>query len=104
MLDLLTVEQLNEWQAYDLLEPIGERRADYRLALLRATIVNIARAVWGSKGTKPISPMDLMPIWDQEEAQIMSKPKKQSAEEMKNAIKNIASFVKLRFGSKGKKK
>ena len=102
-MDLLTVEQLNEWQAYDQLEPIGERREDFRLALLRATIVNIARAVWGKEGTKPISPMDLMPIWDQEETH-MRQPKKQSTEEMKNAIKNIANFVKLRFGDKGKKK
>ncbi|WP_025917671.1 DUF4035 domain-containing protein [Herminiimonas sp. CN] len=30
-----------EWQAYDQLEPIGERREDYRTALVCQTVANV---------------------------------------------------------------
>lgn len=35
--------EFTEWQAFDALEPIGERRADLRMALLCQLIANINR-------------------------------------------------------------
>lgn len=75
--------------AYDQLEPIGGPREDFRLALLRTTVVNIARAIWGGKDTKMANPMQFMPIWDPEEIRQAREPKKQSIEDMKAIIKNI---------------
>lgn len=61
--------------------------------------MNVARAIWGGKGTKMATPMQFMPMWDPEEIRNAREPKKQSVEDMKAIIKNIA-----RFGGKKDKK
>ena len=81
------------------MEPIGGPREDFRLALLRTTIVNVARAIWGGKGTKMANPMQFMPIWDPEEIRQAREPKRQSIEDMKAIVKNIGRLC----GKKGKK-
>ncbi len=39
----ISARELAEWQAYHGLEPLGERRADYRNALLASIIANVNR-------------------------------------------------------------
>lgn len=53
-----------EWQAYDSLEPIGQRRADMRTALLAALIAN----QWRGKDADPVTPhemLKMLPWWDE---------------------------------------
>jgi len=61
----LTAEQLEEWKAYDKLDPLGELRQDFRFATLWARILNLAVAVMTPKGQKAatVSPADFMPRW-----------------------------------------
>jgi hypothetical protein len=87
----LTSEQVNEWQAYDKLEPIGEQRADYRLAILCSVITNIARAIWGKKGCKMSTIDDFLFRWDREE-QVVAEPKKQSVGDMKKILQTIVQL------------
>lgn len=44
--------------AFDVLEPVGEPRADYRAAVIAATIANVNR---GEKAD-PFQPQDFMPL------------------------------------------
>jgi len=90
LLDLLTSEQLSEWEAYDRLEPVGEYRREYHIAMIASLIHNIAQSVYGSKGKRIVSkPTDFMPWWD-------SRPSgrdgaSQSVEEMKRILLDLAS-------------
>jgi len=70
-LNELTSVQLSEWEAYDRLDPIGEWRADFRMAYLSIIVTNIARAVYGTKGTKMTVPLDFMPEWGKEEDNVI---------------------------------
>jgi hypothetical protein len=45
MLRAMTLKQLEMWQAYEALEPFGERRADYRAASICQYVFNMAVAV-----------------------------------------------------------
>ena len=95
----MTEEQLLEWQLYDQLDPVGEFRADYRLAHLSALIVNIVNSMNNTKARKPklITASEMMIEWgidSNEEPEI----KQQSIEEMKKAIQKIAKA----FGPKEK--
>ena len=45
MLEQLTSSQVSEWMVYNRLDPIGEWRADYRIAVLCSTIANIGNSV-----------------------------------------------------------
>lgn len=65
LMDLLTSEQISEWLAYDRLEPIGQWRADYRLGVLCALIVDIVQRLFARRGATPrrVSPIDYMPDW-----------------------------------------
>lgn len=52
--------ELTGWMAYEILEPFGERRADLRMGISTAAMLN-SRRVRGSRVTKP---EDLMPNFD----------------------------------------
>lgn len=54
MLDQLQPEQLDEWLAYDSIEPFGEERADLRSALAASALCN----TWGAE----TMPADFMPF------------------------------------------
>jgi hypothetical protein len=91
-LDQLTLEQLNEWKAYDVIDPIGTWRDDFRMAKLAALIENIAYNVYfrapGEKA-KMITPEDEMPNW----AGDIKKKKdesNQTVEQMKQALMQIS--------------
>lgn len=43
MLDEITPEQFENWQAYSLLEPFDEMRGDYRTALIVKTMWDLKR-------------------------------------------------------------
>ena len=88
--------QISEWEAYDRLDPIGEWRADFRIAQLRATIVNIAKELYPEKGVKPVlvTPLEMMPDWDgTEEKEVVQ----QSVEEQKRILFGIANVQKKRI-------
>lgn len=57
-----TVKEFAEWIAYDRIDPIGEQRADLRMAVL-ATVV--AR----SGGSKTAKPSDFIPRFDAPKAE-----------------------------------
>ena len=56
MLDRMSSRELAEWRAYDRMEPIGEPRADFRLAVLTSILANANRDV--SKKPEPFGPAD----------------------------------------------
>jgi hypothetical protein len=49
MLREMDARELAEWEAYEKLEPFGEERADLRMAIMTANILNALR---GKKGKK----------------------------------------------------
>lgn len=68
---------MQEWEAYDQLDPIGTWRDDFRMAKLVATMQNIVISLYSKKGSKPklVSPYDEMPKWDEEHvAQVQKQP------------------------------
>lgn len=69
MLGELTSTQLSEWMAYDLIEPFGEEREDFRMGILASTIANIYKS---PKRKKPYKAQDFMPSFEviSEEEQI----------------------------------
>lgn len=89
MLDVLTSYQLSEWEAYDRLDPIGEDRADFRIARLISVVENIARTVWGEEGVEMTIPADYMPEWDKEDEDDIESKKRQTVEEMKQVMLSI---------------
>lgn len=86
----MTSEQLAEWEAYHRLEPIGDERIEFSLAMLSSVITNIAISALGKPGTKQTTPMDFLPRWDGS-GDSKTKQKKQSIEEMKGILHNIAA-------------
>jgi hypothetical protein len=44
MLSEMTAVQLAEWQAYGVIEPFDEQRADLRAGIIASTIANVNRA------------------------------------------------------------
>lgn len=49
--------KLDEWRAYDLLDPFGEERDDYRMGMVCCALLNPQR----KKGAPPFKPSDWMP-------------------------------------------
>lgn len=73
MLSQLTLEQLQEWEAYNAIDPIGEWREDYRIAKLESMVMNIALSVWGKEGSTLTSPKDFMPEFYQDQEEVKRK-------------------------------
>ena len=88
----MTSEQLAEWEAYNRLEPIGDERIEFSLAMISSVITNIAIAALGKPGAKQTTPLDFLPKWDGvgEGKGSGKEPKKQSVEEMKKILQSIA--------------
>jgi hypothetical protein len=74
-LDKLTLKQLQEWEAYDVLDPIGTWRDDFRMAKVIAVMQNIVIGLYSKKGSKPklVSAYDEMPKWDEEPVEVVQK-------------------------------
>lgn len=67
------------------------------MASLAAVITNIAISLYGKPGTSSVQVSEYMPVWDQEE---LREPKKQSVEEMKNALISWAEQQNKRVKNK----
>ena len=58
MMSTMSAKELMEWQIYYSLEPFGEEKADWRMGMICATILNSNRI---SKQDKVWKPEDFMP-------------------------------------------
>jgi len=58
----MSSEELTEWQAFDLLEPIGELRADIRAGQICSTFVNVMGG-----GRSKVTPADFLLYLDRGE-------------------------------------
>lgn len=76
------------------MDPIGEWRADFRMAYLSAIVTNIARAIYGEKGAKMAVPLDFMPEWDKENEEDAPISKRQTPEQMRQILVAIAKEYK----------
>jgi hypothetical protein len=96
-LDTLSLVQLQEWEAYDTLDPVGTWRDDFRMAKVESLIVNISNAIHHKKNVTPAitSPIDFMVDWTGEEK---PEAKKQSVEEMKEIFVSMAKEHNERVG------
>lgn len=74
--------------AYDKLDPIGEWRGDYRVALLCAFLNNLVCGLFGKRAES--TPKDFMLDWDKEYK--VKKP--QCKKEMVSVVKNLQAIVK----------
>jgi hypothetical protein len=96
----LTSVQLSEWQAYDKLDPIGRWRDDFHTAQLSSLIINIVNALYHDpKQGKPKDtiPMDFMPMWDNESAEIRNTVQEiQTSEQMRETVLEIARIQNLK--------
>jgi len=57
MLSNMSAQQFDEWRAYDQIEPIGTQAVYLANAITAAAVLNTNR----KKGTRPISPSELVP-------------------------------------------
>ena len=93
-MDELTSAQLSEWEAYDVLDPVGKWRDDYHAAFIVSEITNIVSDLHGEKGTKRTTPLDYMPKWNEEDVKKKGKEKqevkKQSVGEMREFMLAMA--------------
>jgi hypothetical protein len=90
LLDNLTHKQIQEWEAYDRIDPIGTWRDDFRMAKLASLIENIAYNVYFRKpGEDPkwVTPEDEMPNWSGDKKK---EEPGQTVEQMKLAMFTIA--------------
>lgn len=60
----LSAREFAEWQAFDMLEPIGGPAADLRTGIIAANIANAAR---NTRRGRPYVPKDFMPNLQREE-------------------------------------
>lgn len=66
MLRRMDAQELNEWMAYEQIEPFGEERADLRSGISTAAIVNTLRqAFFRDAPTQEV--VDLMPFTERPE-------------------------------------
>lgn len=90
-MDQLTSAQASEWEAFDKIDPIGKWRDEYSFAVLDSLIVNIVSRLYAKKGHTPkeVLPTEFMPNWSGEKRIA----KRQSVEDMKQALLSIAKSV-----------
>lgn len=97
-MNALTADQVAEWEAYDVLDPIGTWREDFRMGQICNTIIMALHSIFAAKGSKhELSAWDFIPKYGEEAQKKKDMPKKQSIEEMKATIFSIA-------GAAGKRK
>lgn len=58
LLNTMSATEIRDWQIYDSLEPFGEERADLRMGILAALMINLRRTKPSDKVYKP---RDFMP-------------------------------------------
>jgi hypothetical protein len=99
LLDSLTSKQVQEWVAYNQLEPIGEYRRDYMEGQILAMIQNTAQALYGKKGKRSTSrPEDYIP-WGQDIRRPVEPKQVQSPEEIKALFMDLKKGMRQTHGS-----
>ena len=88
MLTGITSRLLSEWMAFDLVSPIGEKRADIRMAILASILANVNRG----PDTAPFTPTQFMPGFDVESEE----PERQS---MKSQLGIAQMFAEAGMGT-----
>lgn len=99
MLEQLTAQQLAEWEAYNVLDPIGEHRDDARMGILASTFANIAASALGGKKGKTFKPEDFIPKWDGK-----GKSTTQTVDQMRDVLMGMSSSKRVRKKPDKKKK
>jgi hypothetical protein len=95
LVERLTLAELQEWEAFDQIEPVGklELRMEYMLGTVCAVIVNMVSSIFSKKGAKGTnaSPYDFMPPWDTVGNEVIAEETpKQSVDEMKQFLLSMA--------------
>ena len=93
----LTAKQLTEWEVFLSIDPLGQRKQDYRLAYIASLITNLVIRTMGKKGDKLTNLGDFLIEWDAEEA---NRPKVQSVQSMKELLLGLASTHNKKFEEK----
>ncbi len=81
MLSQMDARELAEYMAFDLIEPVGELRADMRAGIVASTIANCNRG----RGQSAFSPSDFMPYF-KEDGQDGQMDNEQMHDVMKHAL------------------
>jgi len=63
LLDELSAEQIIEWEAFNRIQPIGQRRLDVYYSHLMTTLHNIAVGFSGNENAKQFKVEDFIPNW-----------------------------------------
>jgi hypothetical protein len=94
----LTAEQIEEWAAYDKIDPIGGFRQDYESAAIQSTVQTLALAIFSKRGVRPefTTYQDFMPRWGEKDTGTQV----QSVEEMKDVLMALAASQKKRTRTK----
>ena len=94
LLEMLSPDQLDEWMAFDRMEPIGSWADDIRFAQLAARIENILKAVHFQKGSYTWTRLeDVVQNWSgiemkNEEEEVVA----QTVDEMKAILRAITIY------------
>lgn len=86
MLRSITAAQLIEWMQYDIIEPFGEWRDDWRSAEIVTMLANVNRD--SKKRKDPYKVIDFLPKFGEQE---QSKPKHQTVKQQVAIAKLIAA-------------
>lgn len=78
MLAGMSIETFRRWMEFDQVAPFGEQRADLRMAIETAHLLNALQG----KGGRRMKPADIMPRFD--------RPARQSGAEMNAVMKQFA--------------
>lgn len=70
---------MDEWEAFNRIQPIGARRMDVYFSQLMTAIYNIAIGFSGSKTAKQFKPEDFLPNW----TGVVDEPEVMGADAMK---------------------
>ncbi len=95
--------QVQEWAAYNQLEPVGAYRRDYMEAQILAMIQNIAQSVYSKKGATPktAGPLDFIPWSDGLTSAGTAPPTgAQTPEEIKQLFLNLKKQTRQTRGTK----
>ena len=91
MLNEITWEQFQEWLAYEVVEPFGEKRADWQAASVCAVVANAASITSGSRKRFKVS--DFLLEFDEEEKAIPGQGPAQNWQRHKMIAKMFATIA-----------
>lgn len=91
MMERMSAAEFREWEAVELIEPFGERRADIRAGIIASVIANVNRG----KNQKAFTPEDFMIPWE-----IGAKPM-QTAEQQRAIFEAFATGHNARLAQQG---